>query len=89
MTIGAIAHTALRDSSLRLDGAARDVLRAAAPEDEVAAPGDDVTVAAAAEQVELSEAAVRLLQARRQMEVSLEVARTADQVARASIDLLA
>jgi len=49
----------------------------------------DVTRAAASDQVELSDAAVKLLQARTQYEASLSLARTADEIARHSIDLIA
>ncbi len=49
----------------------------------------DVTRAAAADQVELSDTAVALLQARTQYEASLSLARTADEIARHSIDLIA
>ena len=49
----------------------------------------EVTRAAASDQIELSDAAVRLLQARTQLEASLKLARTADEIARHSLDLIA
>ncbi|MBI1357903.1 MAG: hypothetical protein GC160_26495 [Acidobacteria bacterium] len=82
MTIGSIAQSALLESSTRVQSAAQQVRRASAPV-------EDITAVAATEQVELSDAAVSLLQAQRQYETSLKLAKTADEIAQSSIDLLA
>lgn len=49
----------------------------------------DLTTAATSDQVEISDAAVRLLQAQTQYQASLKLAKTADAIARQSISLIA
>ena len=78
MNIQATALTALAAAAERAKSAAEGVSRAAAQ-----ATANDVDSA------NLSEEAVRLLAASREFEAAVELARTGDELARTTIDLLA
>jgi len=80
MSVHATAQTALAQARVQFDQAARAVQKAAAPP-RPAAPRDD--------RVDLSAAAVELLAARTAFRAALQIARTADDLNRRSIDLLA
>ena len=77
MSISATALTTLNQAAEQVDRAAEGVRRATLPEREA---GDD--------RVDLSTAAVRLLSARTAFEAGIVLARTADEIERASLDLL-
>ncbi|MEZ5365732.1 MAG: hypothetical protein R2748_26225 [Bryobacterales bacterium] len=75
MTIQAIAAAALSTASGRAASAAEGVRRAGEPQVE--------------DSVSLSEQAVRLLKAHTEYEAAIELARTADEIQRSAVDLLA
>lgn len=78
MTIQATAITALAAATERVEAAAEGVRRAAAAQVEL--DGDSVS---------LSEQAVGLLAAGRELETAVDLARTGDQLTKTTLDLLA
>jgi len=80
VTISAASLTALAEARQSVETAAEGVRRAAQPAAAAQGAGDSV---------ELSEQAVRLVAAQRQFEAAIELAETADEIARESLDLLA
>ena len=77
MSISSVALVALAQAREQLDRSAEGVREASAPPVE------------GADQVDLSEQAVNLLVARTSYRAALELARTADEVAEETLDLLA
>jgi hypothetical protein len=77
MTVANVAAGAVRAASAGVEKAVEGVRRAAAPS------------GAAQDSASLSEEAVRLLVAAREYESAIELARTADEIAEATIDLMA
>jgi len=82
MTIQSIGLEAINAASRDLERAAVDVRRASQP------PPEDPQAAASQDRVELSDAAVGLLQAQRSHEVGIKLVQTADEIAQNTIDLL-
>ena len=85
MTLSSTASSALTSASHQLDLAAEGIRKAAAPAPETVreATGE------ASDELDLSTAAVNLLQAKTSFRVALRLAQTADEMARHTLDLLA
>jgi flagellar basal body rod protein FlgC len=82
MTIQSTGLGALSSASRDLDRAAADVRKASQP------PPEDPQAATSQDRVDLSEAAVGLLRAKRSHEIGVKLIQTADEIAENAIDLL-
>lgn len=87
MTLSSTASSALASASRQLDLAAEGIRKAAAPAPETETVRE--ATAEASDELDLSAAAVNLLQAKTSFRVALRLVQTADEMARHTLDLLA